>query len=353
MKKKLLRGFTLIELLVVIAIIAILVALLLPAVQQAREAARRSSCKNNLKQIGLAIHNYHDVYNQFPHAIWNVEGSPTWSPASKGSAFVRLLPFLEQAPIFDAIDFRGVWSAGGNPWQCPDPNNLTMCQVEAMTDGNGRLLRDIPLEVLMCPSEGGPDKDGHGAKSNYAFSIGASAMPSHPTHQCNLYPGNVFATGAAAHGNDGSGRDISGPFSRLNWAANFGSLPDGSSSTIAVGEILPQCGDHTRNGWFHFNSLWVATTAPINYPIACVRESKVINGVRVAWNDDAAYSQLPDGKCHHWQNWQTSQGFKSNHTGGAHFVLCDGSVHFLSENIDYRTYQRLGCRRDGEAVGAF
>jgi prepilin-type processing-associated H-X9-DG protein len=176
--------------------------------------------------------------------------------------------------------------------------------------------------------------------------MGNQALPSNAGNgaACNLYPGNNFGTGPSGHGNTYNATQVSGITSRFNWAANMRDCVDGTSNTIAWGEIRPQCGDHTRNGWFHFNSMWVATTPPINYPIACVREEP-LNGVQ--WNDAALNG------CNKYNNWQTSQGFKSRHTGGAHFTLADGSARFISENIDYMTYQRLGDRRDGQPVGEF
>ena len=164
---------------------------------------------------------------------------------------------------------------------------------------------------------------------------------------CNQFPGNNFGTGGVGHGNTYESAHISGIISRLGYASRMAEISDGTSNTIAAGEIRPQCGDHSREGWGHFNSMWIATTAPINYPIACVREGRVrLPGGEYQWDN------VPAG-CNHWQNWQTSQGFKSRHVGGAQFVLCDGSVRFLSENIDYMTYQRLGDRRDGQTIGEF
>src|SRR5262245_29561224 len=139
-------GFTLIELLVVIAIIAVLIALLLPAVQQAREAARRSQCKNNLKQLGLAQHNYHDVCNQFAFSQgWNTVAGGTdalWNPGpsqSKGSLFVHLLPYLDQAPLFNRLVF--------------DSTTLPRVGQQVVDPLGGRQLRSIILPVLQCPSD--------------------------------------------------------------------------------------------------------------------------------------------------------------------------------------------------------
>jgi prepilin-type N-terminal cleavage/methylation domain-containing protein len=333
------RAFTLIELLVVIAIIAILIALLLPAVQQAREAARRTQCKNNLHQLGLALHNYHDVYGQFPMTVFNTDGAlgPTWDHAPQGNYLVRLLPYIDQAPLFNSLNF----SLRGTPWSLPN--------FEAQVDANGKLYRHYSVPGFLCPSEPSPLIDGHSAKSNYALSMGNQAMPAQ-NGTCTDFPGNNFGTGAHGHGNTHHNEPhsgvTSGIISRMYWAAKIRDITDGTSNTIAGGEIRPQCGDHSRNGWFHFNSMWIATTAPINYPIACVREEPIeINGVR--YNHDTAPG------CHHFTNWQTSQGFKSRHVGGAQFVLADGSARFISENIDYMTYQRLGDRRDGQVVGEF
>lgn len=336
------RAFTLIELLVVIAIIAILVALLLPAVQQAREAARRAQCKNNLKQIGVAMHNYHEVYGQFPGTFFNSDGAlgQTWNNSSRGSYFVRLLPFMDQEPMFNSMDFESVgaaWSAANFEGRA-DPTD-------------GVLYRHKSIPGLICPSDPSPELDGHGNKSNYAFSMGNQAMPQNTGATyggvaCTQYPGNSFGTGPAGHGNSANPTEISGIVSRVNWAASFRDITDGTSNVIAAGEIRPQCGDHTRNGWFHFNALWVATTAPINFPVLCVREP--------GWDTGGT---MPDGNvasgCNHWQNWQTSQGFKSAHQSGAHFLLSDGATKFISENIDYMTYQKLGCRRDGNVIGEF
>ena len=324
------RGFTLIELLVVIAIIAILIALLLPAVQQAREAARRTQCKNNLHQLGLALHNYADVHGQFPLTAFNANGPGlSWSDGSKGSYLVRLLPFIEQAPLFNALNFStaGPTAAG---WLLPN--------FEAQVDPAGKLYRHYVISGYLCPSDPSGNLVGHSAKSNYAMSMGNQQMDTN-AGKCPQYVAHVAGTGSTVgHGNQEAGTNISGVISRLNWAAQLRDITDGTSNTIAMGEIRPNCGDHMNNGWFHFNSLWVATTAPVNFPIRC-------------YNDPAPSGTLTG--CNDADNWSTSQGFKSRHVGGAQFVLCDGSVRFISENIDYLTYQYLGDRRDGKVLGDF
>jgi prepilin-type N-terminal cleavage/methylation domain-containing protein len=337
-------GFTLIELLVVIAIIAILIALLLPAVQQAREAARRTQCRNNLHQFGLALHNYHDVYQMHPSTIMNPHAhlGLNWADSSRGSYLVRLLPYVDQGPLFNALDFETI----GTAWTAGPPGTPGV-NFEGQTDPSGKLYRHYIIPVFICPTDTTVDLDGHSTKANYALSIGNQAMPSNWSGACNLYPGNNFGTGPDGHANTASANVLSGFVSRFNWGSRIRDLTDGASNTIAMGEIRPQCGDHMREGWFHYNSMWVATTAPINFPIACVREEPIQVGTTTY-----QWDTVPQG-CHHWQNWQTSQGFKSRHEGGAFFLLGDGAVRFISETVDYLTYQRLGDRRDGQAVGEF
>jgi prepilin-type N-terminal cleavage/methylation domain-containing protein len=321
-------AFTLIELLVVIAIIAILIALLLPAVQQAREAARRTQCKNNLHQLGIALHNYHDVYNQFPMTICPMWGTPSWSDASRGSHLVRLLPFIEQDNLFKSLNF----SAVGTPW---GPQNF-----EGLLDQQGRPYRFRIIPAFLCPTDpvAKSGQSGHSAKTNYVMSMGNQQMDS-LGGKCPIFWTNITGTGSnAGHGNTEVGSNTSGVTSRMNWATDFAGITDGTSNTIAMGEIRPNCGDHSQHGWFHFNANWFATTGPINYPIRCYG-APIPSGVLNGCND-------PDA-------WNTSQGFKSLHTGGAQFVLCDGSARFISENIDYRTYQLLGDRRDGQVIGEF
>ena len=327
------RGFTLIELLVVIAIIAVLIALLLPAVQQAREAARRTQCKNNLKQLGLATHNYIDTFGQIPfnHGVVTDVG--------RGSQFVRLLPFLDQAPLFSQLDFASATDV--NFQTLPNGGGLYKTVLTAM------LCPSDPFEVLgrgtIPPRSAPPYPDGIRAKGNYAFSVGAQSMPGNSwmPMNCNQYapgggyPNGYFGTGSAAWANDATGQLTSGIVSRFLWSSKLSHVSDGLSNTILVGEIRPECSSWPNfYGWAGEDG-FIGTSAPINFP-SC--DMTAVNGVN---------------PCNHPYNVNTSQGFKSRHVGGAHFVLGDGSVRFLSENIDYATYQKLGDRRDGQVVGEF
>ncbi|HWL07937.1 MAG TPA: DUF1559 domain-containing protein [Planctomicrobium sp.] len=316
------RGFTLIELLVVIAIIAILVALLLPAVQQAREAARRSQCKNNLKQLGLAMHNYHDVNGQFPISGGIATSDNTmraWVPGNhrKGSVLVKLLPYVDQAPLFSKINF-----------------NLDIEHTD-----NLPLVRNQKIPVFICPSDpaGGARPNDNFALSNYSPSVGAQYMIN-----CATYPGNYFNTFAREPFTNSSA-EVSGMFAMEAWGAKIRDVTDGTSNTILVGEIVPMCSDHTDRGWWNTSALWAATTGPINFAIdfdGCPGRSSIPN-------------PRPSPDCHGKTHRATAIAFKSLHTGGAHFVLADGAVRFISENIDYANYQRLGDRRDGQVVGEF
>ena len=330
------RGFTLIELLVVIAIIAILIALLLPAVQQAREAARRTQCKNNMKQIGLALHNYHDVYNQFPinqyDAIW-----PQLPYGNNLTVLVGLLPYIDQAPLFNAIPFGAT-------------RNITTFSI------NGKRVGDHLIPGYVCPSDGeavAPTPN-NTRRCSYAPSIGSQFMQSGAG--CNLatYAGTYPAGMGLDPNNDGEdpfnrgnvrsdwGRpaEISGPFSRgrfNGWAANFRDITDGTSNTILFGEIRMACNQFGSWGWAWPESLWYATTAPINFNTC---------------PGTAGYGATP---CANWasNNWNAIFGFKSQHTGGAHFTLGDGSVRFITQNLDKLTYARLGDRWDGGVLGEF
>jgi prepilin-type N-terminal cleavage/methylation domain-containing protein/prepilin-type processing-associated H-X9-DG protein len=341
-KKGRLSGFTLIELLVVIAIIAILIALLLPAVQQAREAARRTQCKNNLHQYGLALHNYHDNFNMFPiggtfrACDGDGNGVPEtwcldWAAPSLNPQIgwhVRILPYMDQAPLYNQLNFG------------PNANGDVRSQVLS----SGKLATQHQVPGFRCPTDDSPAYNDRWAMGSYSGSLGSNSTPSNGA-LCEQF--QVFAEpGTSGHGNDLSPTVISGMFSRSGTPIGINSVSDGTSNTIAVGEVLWLCHDH-GTGWWDFNGLNTAhasTVVPINTMDTCDRYTGPFRCTSMT----AAQPYWERS-----QQWNFSWGFRSKHTGGAHFLLVDGSVRFLSENIDHTNYQRLGGRRDGQPVSEF
>ncbi|MFM8250667.1 MAG: DUF1559 domain-containing protein [Planctomycetota bacterium] len=323
-------AFTLVELLVVIAIIGILVALLLPAVQAAREAARRTQCSNNLKQFGIAIHNYHDTYKTLPLAGAN------WGNPQIGWQ-VQILPFAEQGQLWDSLDMESklpTTPVNGPAWDTllPTPTNAN------------RRARMIQVPYAKCPSdEWNRDPASFGwAVGSYSGSLGSQRTPS-ASGSCNTWMTPVTnyqnPGGGADHGNDTNSANISGLFGRLGPMINLASIQDGTSNTIAVGEVLPNCHDHTGGGWWHYNGMnnaHASTSVPINNMTTCYNSKKITNP-----------------NCTNPNNWNFSWGFRSRHPGGAQFVMGDASVRMISDGIDYRTYQALGGRADGLAVGNY
>lgn len=334
------RGFTLVELLVVIAIIGILVALLLPAVQAAREAARRMQCSNNLKQYGLGLQNYHDTYKVFP------TGSYNWAWPNIGWQ-VQILPFMEQGALYDQLSFNAAVVSNPYNTNIPSPTNP------------GRLAREISVPYARCPSDTSqPAPLWNGwAQTSYTGSLGSQRTPSGSGCQPFLNPNSPAfhyeaSGGQADHGNDTTGSQISGMFGRLGPTISIASCLDGTSNVISVGETMAECHDHAAGGgWWQYNGMGNAhasTSVPINVMVTCPNNKK--------WNyalPAGSACGTPTNPVSNANNWNISWGFRSRHPGGAMFVFVDGSVHFIGENVDYITYQALGGRRDQRPVGNF
>lgn len=289
------RGFTLIELLVVIAIIAILVALLLPAVQQAREAARRSQCKNNLKQIGLAMANYHDVHGQFPPGYVDDGGDSAWT----WSAF--LLPFADQAGAFDELNIGNGVSA--NPESLLA--NGTADQIAIMTSG---------LPAFRCPSDTSPEVNNmHNRRRIPDNTAGTAISTTNYVAVNNNWDLRRNPTNDWDDPND----NAHGMFYR-NSRVKVRDITDGTSNTLMVGERV---GRVTDNGTTR--QCWAATMYALDN-----EGDQNNNGL----GDALGCARNPINT---FTTNNCRRNFSSRHVGGAHFVLADGAVRFVSENVDF------------------
>ena len=327
------RGFTLIELLVVIAIIAILIALLLPAVQQAREAARRSQCKNNLKQLGLALHNYHDTYGMFCPSRLGPQESSTTIGESRFSGFIPLLPYFDQAPLYNQIAAAPtyVWNSGYAPYK----NHLS---------------------VINCPSQFDTRDISPIGQTSYLFNGGDS------------YSG--IST---------SGGTIRGIFG-YNTSVGFRDITDGSSNTLLMAECVRPRGSGTTST----NSFGANTNQNTTSPSAC--KASFSNGTystTLASRDRSLGIRWTDGRAGYVTcttilspnsavcNGDGNAGIHtpgSLHVGGCQVLMADGAVRFISENIDagnvssgvvssgaspYGVWGSLGSKSGGEVLGEF
>ena len=334
-------GFTLVELLVVIAIIGILVSLLLPAVQAAREAARRMSCSNNLKQLALASHNYHDTFKTFPLSYaydptGSVFNDPPPVTSMSTSWLVQVLPFMEQDPLYDTIDFR--FDVVRDP---RNGNNLT-----APNQPSNAYVARTNVPAFRCPSDGGPHLLGNRANrssnskqwaiNNYKGVAGANWQ----WGNFRVQPPSPLAI--TPYGNTGDGLDRgNGIFFRSRGAGNtrracatpIAAISDGTSNTLMIGEAIPSWCTHTW--WYWFNGTTATTGIPLNANAQCAagRNLNREGGLAACAGD-----------------WNNNYSFMSKHPGGGQFALADGSVRFINDTIELNTYRGLGTMMTGEPV---
>ncbi|MDX1967428.1 MAG: DUF1559 domain-containing protein [Planctomycetaceae bacterium] len=349
------RGFTLIELLVVIAIIAILIALLLPAVQQAREAARRTQCKNNLKQIGLALHNYESTHALIPSFY-----SQGAANSGNFSVQAQMLPYMDQASLHNLIDFSLKLQIGC----CPGDVNPPLVN-----------LVKSPLAVFLCPSDPGPNI--------FDIRSGTTGGATGATFQ---YAGtNYHINQGTALGTKYDGRAPTDGLVWTNSRVKFAHITDGMSNTAAFSESIfgfplqtvsaPTDNVGRRRSYINVACVWTSSTVPpatpglangyqppanpAQFEAATVAISRGWAGQRGAgWIHGREYwtayhhyhnpnSNVPDmGTC--------GNGIfaaRSYHSGGVQTVMCDGSVRFVSENIDLGLWRALGTREGGEVIG--
>jgi len=335
MLKKRLKGFTLIELLVVIAIIAVLIALLLPAVQQAREAARRTQCKNNLKQLGLAMHNYHDTHRVLPPAYFPgrmVDGSLHQWRGWSGQAL--MLPYLDQTPLYNLANFNLGIIGDGATESINIPATMTR------------------LEAMRCPSD----------------------MVPPGTWYSRSYPGNNYGLSLGTTMEWGNQNNLVGMFTYIQ-CRSFSDVADGLSNTIAMGEIPTGTGTKNIHGSWERGIAWSGGSRQnpsqadvITYATAAAAAfaggSNQHHHAGRLWALGQPYQNLmntvippnpkyPSASECSGCGWADSNGLwpsRSRHVGGAHHLMGDGSVHFISDNMDHLTYMRLGTRASGDTV---
>ena len=313
------RGFTLIELLVVIAIIATLVALLLPAVQQAREAARRSTCKNSLKQIGLALHNYHDTHGVLPSgSIMLLNAAGTTYNGHGWTWHSSILPFLDQGPMYDAI-------------QGPSGMGHESGGVDDVKQG---IVGKAPLTIFWCPSQpdvtDGVQKNQY-APSNYNGNIG-TLIGNGTGDDC--YNGSINSRATMEAPTSVGCLNANGIF-YPNSSVRFRDVTDGLSNTFFVSEVIDSGGDADRLGGGGSDRKHGFSNGADGNPPSEMSEYLIATETNDPIN---GYAEEAAG---------------SYHKGGAQFAFGDGSVHFLSENMDMTTYRALSTRDRGETVGEY
>jgi prepilin-type N-terminal cleavage/methylation domain-containing protein/prepilin-type processing-associated H-X9-DG protein len=326
-------GFTLVELLVVIAIIGILIALLLPAVQAAREAARRTQCTNHVKQIGLALHNYHDSYNSFPAFGWGANqhtpGVPPNNEKKGSSGLATLLPYLEQPALYDKLDFRQCFT------NFPGNNPGTLVG-DAATNGNAAASQ-IELSPFVCPSDNTRNQE-H-ALSGFHYGPATGFTGSKTNYDLVTYANHVFQSYRW--------KQITNRTERMfGWESDcrMGDVKDGTSNTFMVGETTKYHVNGRAFAWAYRG--WVMCGVDPAYA-----NSPIYGGINV-WHQPwihptwASPPFVPvTGRARSW--WCAAA---SLHPGGCNFAMADGSVHFIPQTIDFPVLVALSGIAEGTPV---